>query len=97
MLGEIRQPDRLGLADDEAKDAVASRRRADPGPEFGVDPVGGEALENPPVRRQHSDRGVAGADHLRGHLHHPMEDPFERDLGDERRGGHHEPLEPFLR
>ncbi len=97
VLGEIRQPDRLGLANHEAEDAMAAGRLADAGPEFRVDPVGGEALQDPSVRRDHSDSCVTGADHLGGHLHHAVQNPFERDLGDERRRGHHEPLEPFLR
>ena len=76
MLSEIRQPDRLGLADHESEDAVAPGRPTDAGPEFGLDPVRGEALHDPPVRRDHSDRRIAGADHLGAHLHHAMEDPF---------------------
>ena len=75
---------------------MAPRRPTYAGPEFGVDPVGGKALQDPPVGREHSNGRVAGADHLRGHLHHPSEDPFQRDLGDESRGGPHEPLETFL-
>jgi hypothetical protein len=97
VLSEVGQPDRFGLADHESEDAVTSRRPADTRSEFGVDPVGGKALQKPPVGRDHPDGRVAGADHLGSHLHHALENPFERDLGDERRGGPHESLEPFLR
>ncbi len=60
-----------------------------------VDAVGGEALEQPAVRRQHADRGVAGADHLGGHLYHALEHPVEGHLGDQRRCGYDQPLQPF--
>jgi hypothetical protein len=96
VLSEVRQPDRFGLADHEPKDPMASRQPADARSELGIDPVGGKALQDPAVWRDHPDGRIAGADHLGAHLHHALEDPFHRDLGDKRRGGPHEPLEPFL-
>ena len=97
MLGQVRQPDRLGLADDEAEDAVASRRPADAGPEFGVDPVGRKALEHPSVGPDHSYRRVPGADHLGGHLRHAVRTPSRETSVMSAEVATHEPLEPFLR
>jgi hypothetical protein len=82
MRGQIGQPDRPSLAENETEDAVAIRWGPDAAAELRVDPVGREALEGFPVRSAHADRRVARSDHLRGHLHHALEDPFERDLGD---------------
>src|SRR6185312_14645903 len=66
---EIWQPNRLGLLDDQAKDAVPVRRSANPAPQLGVDPMRYEALQAFSVRADHSDGGVARLDHLGGHLH----------------------------
>ena len=96
MLGQIRQPDRFGLSNHEAKDAMATRRRADSGRQLGVDAVGREVLERPPVRRENTNGRVARPDDFCSHLHRPLKHTVEGDLGDERRGGRHELLEALL-
>src|SRR5690348_2077492 len=96
MLGQVRQANRLGLSDDEAKNAVTTRRRADPGRHFRVDPVGRELLEHSPVRREDADGCVPGPDDLCRHFHGALKDTFEGDLCDERRRGRHELLQALL-
>ena len=97
MPREVGQPDGTGLADDQAEDAVAPRRRTDPGPKLRVDPVRDEALQEPAVGREHADGGVSGTDDLGGDLHHSIEDRLRRGFRDERRRGDDETLQPFLR
>src|SRR3954453_15714339 len=46
VRGQIGQPDRPGLADDETEDAVATWRGPDVALELRVDPVSSEALED---------------------------------------------------
>jgi hypothetical protein len=96
MLGQIRQADRLRVSDDEAKDAVTIRRPADPGRKLRVDAVGREMLEHPTARCQNADGCIAGPDDMRRHFHGALKHTFERDLGDEGRGGRHELLESLL-
>src|SRR5690242_9081677 len=87
MLRQVRQSNRLGLSDDEAKDAMTTRQRADPGRQLPVDSIGREVLEHSPVRREDSDGCITGTDDLCRHFHGALQDAFEGDLCDERRGG----------
>src|SRR6185437_9805942 len=87
MRGQIPEPDRLALAHDESENAVPTWRGPDPAAELRIDPVRGEALEDPAVRSDHADRRIAHADYLCSHLHDTLKDAVERRLGDERRSG----------
>ena len=96
MLAQIGQPDRLGLPEHEAKDAVAARRGANPCRQVGVDPVSSEMLEQLPVGRDDPNGRVAGPDDFCGHLYGTLKHTFKRDFGNERRRGRLELLQAFL-
>src|SRR6185312_14348212 len=54
MGGQIRQPNRLGLPDNQAKDAVAVRRRSNPAIQLRIDPMRHEVLQEFSVRANYS-------------------------------------------
>ncbi len=60
-----------------------------------VDAVGGEALEQAAVGLQHANRGILCPDDFRSYLHHALEHPFQRHLGDERGCRQHQALHPL--
>ena len=68
MPRQVGQPDRPRLPDHQSENAVAPGQLADAGPQLLVNPVGGEALQQPAVGRQHPDRGVVRPDELGGRL-----------------------------
>ena len=94
MPGQIGQPDRTGLADHQAQDAVPPRQWPDQRPLLVADTVGGEALEHAAVGRQHADCRVVRTDHLGRDLDDALQHPVQRQLGDEGRRGDDQVLEP---
>ena len=66
-------------------------------PQLLVHTVGGEALQQPSIRREHADRRVVCADELGRGLHHLPEHALERDFPDQRGGRNNQALEPLLR
>jgi hypothetical protein len=70
VLRHIRQAERLRVADDMAKDAMALRRRADSGTTLGVDAVRRKVIEHLSIGSKKTYRRVLRADHLRGDLRH---------------------------
>ncbi len=86
VLAEVREPQRLGLHDELADEALALRRVAEQARAgVRVQPDVDEPGQRP-VRREHAEAAVAGVDEVHGGLH----DPLERGLQLEaRRDGEH--------
>ena len=81
MSAHVRQPQRLGVADQLAEDAVAPWRLAELPASLLIDPDGQEALELAAPGIEHPERGVLGAGELARRVQHPLEDRLELRLG----------------
>jgi hypothetical protein len=68
MLAQVRQPDRLGVDDQQAQDAVALGQLADGPPPLLVDADGDELREPGAGLVEHAERAVAGLDQVGGRL-----------------------------
>ena len=93
MSREIGEANRTRISDHEPENPVAARRGTNPRPKLVGDPICGETLKYTAIGSEHADRSIMSAHHFGGHLHHALEHPVERQLGDERGGGDDQSLE----
>ena len=86
VLGDVRDPDRLRVVDQIAKQALAVGKRADLVPLAGGD-TGGHELDEVAVLADHTQRAVAGVRHLDGEVDNSLQDDGQRELGGQRKAG----------
>ena len=85
--GQIVEPQRRGVADEDAEDPAPTRRFADPCPSRPVDAVGDEPLQMSARCVDHTEGRVTGFGELGCSLGEPVEYRVERQLGRERHPG----------
>ena len=90
VVGDVVEPQRLRVADQDAEDAAPMRQIADRGVGVRIDPGRQEALERLPSPVDHAESCVASVGDLRGSLDDPLQQRVERKLGAERDAGVHE-------
>jgi hypothetical protein len=95
VFGEIGEANRSRRSDHQPEDAVASRQISDERALLGIDAVSDKALQEPAIRCQHANGGKPGTDHLGRHLYYALQHPFQGYLGEQRRSGYNQPLQPL--
>ena len=94
MPGDVGHPERARVVDQQPEHAAAVRRFADPVLQSWVDAVRDE-LGELPVRSQHAQRAVTGADHLAGGRHDPLEGAAQVEVGADAHHGIEQPAQPL--
>ncbi len=84
IVAEVREPERLGLPDQDAEDPPSSRQIADRRVSLRVDTGRQEALEAGACLVDHAERRVPGAGELRGRLDELLQERVEGQLRTER-------------
>jgi hypothetical protein len=97
ILGDVREAQRLPLADQHAEDPTAAREVADRRARLLVDADGDELLEPSSRRIDDAERSVARPGQLRSRLDQLLEERLERQLGAECDTGLDEDAEPVGR
>jgi hypothetical protein len=93
ILGDLMEPQRLGVVDQHPEDAAADRDVADRRPLAVADP-GGDELGDDAVAPQDAERSVAGAGELDGQLDDALQGGRERQLGGQGQPGLQQALVP---
>lgn len=94
VRGEIGQPDRTWLGDQQTEDALAVRRMPDLECDVVVDTAVHELLHNP-VRPEHSQRGVPGVDEVSCRVDDVAEHHGQLDVGGHQVAGPQEGPQSF--
>ena len=94
VVGDVLEPQRVCVPDQDAEDAPAERRVTDAGPRLLVDADGEEALEGGAGAVDHSERRVAGTGQRRGRLDDPLQQCVERELRAQRDARVDEDVQP---
>ena len=84
VLGDVVQPDRHRLVDQQPEDAAAARQVADRGVDRRLLAGGQELRQLAALVVEHAERGVARAAQLAGGLHHALQQDVEIELGRQR-------------
>lgn len=96
MLCYVVQPQRLGVADQLAKDAVPARERTDDPPRLLVDAECQEALERTLGLVKDAERRVPGAGQLPGGLEKLIQNGLEIELGHQGTPHRQQPFQLLL-
>ena len=87
VVGDVVQPQRLRVPNQDAEDAAPVRRVTDRGMRVGIDPGRQEPLQRLARSVDHAESCVAGVGDLGGRLDDPLQQRIERKLGAERDAG----------
>ena len=93
IVGDVVQPERPRLADEDAQQAASSRQVADRSVRLLVDARGEEPLEPSSGRVDHPERGISRLGQPGRGLDDPLEQRVERQLGVERDPGVDQPAQ----
>jgi hypothetical protein len=95
MLAEVMEPERFGVTDQEAQNAVAGGKRSDPAGEILIYAHGDEVAQRP-VTANDPQRSVLGLNKLAGRTDYPVQNRFQAKVFGECYHGVQKTLHPLL-